>query len=59
VAVALANVGTEWRTVRTGASRWYVHKLRAAYPAYEWRTERLTLTGGADSAWRIDARRRG
>ena len=49
----LAGVGTEWREVAVGSSRWHVHALRRQHPGYEFRAERI----GTD-AWRIEARRR-
>jgi len=53
----LTSVGDEWSLVRTGASRYYVHKLAERYPQYEWQAERLTLHGGSNGAWAIYARR--
>ena len=53
----LANVRDEWALIRTGASRYYVHKLAHRYPQYEWRAERVTLHGGRNGSWAIYARR--
>lgn len=49
----LAQTGPDWTTIRTGASRWAVHKLRLRYPDYEWLAHRDTFYGGKDGAWTI------
>lgn len=53
----IAQVGSDWTVVRSAASRWLVHKLRARYPELQWRATRETWHGGPDGRWTVEARR--
>jgi hypothetical protein len=45
------------RLVRSGASRWYMHKLADRFPDLVFRQERVSLIGGRDGRWDIYAAR--
>jgi hypothetical protein len=45
------------RLIRTGASRYYMHKLADRFPGLVWRQERVSLIGGRDGRWDIYAAR--